>query len=630
MDSNLKVRSPRVQLSYDVERGEQIERMELPFVVGVLAELSGQSDLPRLNERRFMSISRDNLDSALRSIEPKLCFSVENKLSDDERLCVNLQFQKMRDFEPLEIIRRVDPLWQLFQRRSHLYCLVTDLDSNPTLHGWLIKLIRNPSDAIALGSQEWDVIFDQIITEAELGLGLDTEGELRAKENLNTFLAVAREASFRADADLVAQIETSIEKLDARLNEQLNQIMHAPEFQKLEASWRGLHYLVGKTNTSTNLTIRVLNVSKEELRKEFESAGDFHQSELFHKICNEAWRTPYGCLLGDYEFGRHPHDVLLLKRISQCAALAHAPFVAAAHPSLLDIESFENLDHLRHLDSVFNQNNYIQWRLFRDSDDSRYVGLVLPHMLMRLPYSSKKEVGYSFVENVNDGDHEKFLWGNAAYALGGCIVNAFAEHGWCAAIRGVDGGGLVDDLPQYMFCSVQGDELMKSPTEIDIFYRREAELANLGFISLIHRKRTAEAVFFSAPSCHKPITFGNTEATVNEQLWSQLPYVLVASRFAHYVKQIHLHFNKGGEKESNEELESFLNRWILNYVTLSADATPFDKARYPLAEARVEVGASPNDLNARLATIYLKPHFQLVIPPACFKMTLELPNPVPQ
>lgn len=630
MDSKLNVRPPRVQLSYDVETGDRIERIELPFVIGVLAELSGQGDLPPLNERRLMSLSRENLDSVLRSIEPRLCFSVENKISDNESLCVDLQFQKMRDFEPLEIIHRVEPLSQLFQRRSHLYGLVTDLDGNLTLGGWLKKLIKNPADVSALGLQEWDVIIDQIITEAELGVDIDIEGRWRSKEKLNTFLAAAREANFRADADLVAQIETWIEKLDARLNDQLNQIMHAPEFQKLEASWRGLHYLVDKTNTSTKLIIKVLNVSKEELRKNFENADDFHRSELFHKIYGDefdkAYRTPYGCLIGDYEFGRHPQDVLLLKRISQVAALAQAPFVAAAHPSLLDIDSFENLDHLRDLDGVFNQNGYIQWRVFRDSDDSRYVGLVLPHMLMRLPYSTKQEVGFSFVENVNEGDHESFLWGNAAYALGSCIAKAFLEHGWCAAIRGVNGGGLIDDLPQYLFCSAQGDELMKSPTEIDIFYRREAELANLGFISLIHRKRTAQAVFVSAPSCHKPKIYDCQEFTFDAHLWSQLPYVLVASRFAHCIKQICLNSIQNGENKSNEELESTLNRWISNYVTLSPDASPSDKARYPLAEARVEVVSSPNDANTRLMTICMKPHFQLEIPPACCKMILELPN----
>jgi type VI secretion system protein ImpC len=407
--------------------------------------------------------------------------------------------------------------------------------------------------------------------------------------------------------------------------------MHADAFQKLEASWRGLHYLVMHTETGTMLKLRLLNVTKQELINDLEKATEFDQSALFKKNYEEEYGTfgghPYGLLIGDYAFGRHPQDMALLEKISNVAAAAHAPFIAAASPRLFDMDSFTELGTPRDLAKIFESAELIKWRSFRDSEDSRYVALVLPHILMRLPYGpdTVPVEGVNFVEEVDGKDHQKYLWGNAAYALGQRITNAFARYGWCAAIRGVEGGGLVEGLPTHTFATDEGDLALKCPTEIAITDRREKELNDLGFIALCYCKGTDYAAFFGGQTTNKPKVYNTNEAKANARLSSQLPYILAASRFAHYLKVIIR--DKVGSFVTRGEVEQFLNKWISDYVVGDPEAQFVVKAKYPLQEARVDVTEIAGKPGCYKAVVFIKPHFQLDELTASMRLVAELPPP---
>jgi type VI secretion system protein ImpC len=426
-------------------------------------------------------------------------------------------------------------------------------------------------------------------------------------------------------------INTRIAQIDELLSNQLNAIMHAAAFQALEATWRGLHYLVTHSETGTMLKLRLLNVTQQELLNDLEKATEFDQSVLFKKLYEEEYGTfggyPYGLLIGDYEFGRHPQDVSLLEKISNVAAAAHAPFIAAASPKLFDMDSFTELGIPRDMAKVFESAELIKWRSFRESEDSRYATLVVPRILMRLPYGpdTVPVEGVNFVEDVDGKDHAKYLWGNPAYALGQRITNAFALYRWCAAIRGVEGGGLVEGLPAHTFGTDDGDIALKCPTEIAITDRREKELNDLGFITLCHCKGTDFAAFFGGQTTNKPKVYNTHEANANASISAQLPYILAASRFAHYLKAMMR--DKIGSFMSRGNVESFLNNWIADYVLLDDDAPQTIKAQYPLREARVDVSEIPGKPGCYTAVVFLKPHFQLEELTTSIRLVAELPPP---
>lgn len=440
-------------------------------------------------------------------------------------------------------------------------------------------------------------------------------------------------AAVPAPMDLAALVEDRKAEIDEVISHVLNGVMHTAEFQKLEASWRGLHYLVMNTETGTMLKLRLLNATQKELLNDLEKAVEFDQSVLFKHIYEDEYGTfggnPYSLLLGDYEFGRLPQDMSFLEKMSNVAAAAHAPFIAAASPQLFDLDSFTDLKVPRDLAKSFESTELIKWRSFRESEDSRYVALVLPHVLLRLPYGPKTipaEEFESFVEEVDGRDHRKYLWGNAAYAFGQRITNAFAHYKWTAAIRGVEGGGIVEGLPAHTFKTDEGDIALKCPTEIAITDRREKELNDLGFISLVHCKNTDYAAFFGGQTAQKPKVYDKPQATANARLSSQLPYMLAASRFAHYIKVIMR--DKVGSFMSRENVSDYLNRWIAGYVLLDDYASQSSKASYPLREARVDVFDVPGKPGVYKATVFLRPHFQLDELTASIRLVAELPPPV--
>jgi type VI secretion system protein ImpC len=452
-----------------------------------------------------------------------------------------------------------------------------------------------------------------------------------ARDLVGEFVNQILDASMTVSKDVGAAINRRIAQIDELISNQLNAIMHAEPFQRLEASWRGLHYQVMNTETSTMLKLRLFNVTKQELLSDLEKATEFDQSVLFKKVYEEEYGTfgghPYGLLIGDYEFGRHPQDVALLEKISNVAAAAHAPFIAAASAKLFDMDSFTDLGVPRDMAKIFESAELVKWRSFRDSEDSRYVTLLLPHILMRLPYGpdTVPVEGCNFVEDVDGKDHRKYLWGNAAYALGQRITNAFAQYRWCAAIRGVEGGGVVEGLPAHTFHTDEGDIALKCPTEIAITDRREKELNDLGFIALCHCKGTDFAAFFGGQTTNKPKLYNTNEANANARLSAQLPYLLAASRFAHYLKAMMR--DKIGSFMTRGNVETYLNTWISDYVLLDDDAPQSIKAQYPLREARVDVSEIPGKPGCYKAVVFLKPHFQLEELTTSIRLVAELPPP---
>jgi type VI secretion system protein ImpC len=485
------------------------------------------------------------------------------------------------------------------------------------------------TQAAAAGTQDQATMLDQIITETRIGKD-DWERD-QSRRQIATLVEEVMKGTLRVSRDLEATINARIADIDRLLSAQLNVIMHTPEFQKLEASWRGLHYLVQQSETSTMMKIRVLNVSKDDLRKDLEKAVEFDQSALFKKVYEEEYGTfggaPYGVLLGDYEFGRHPQDLSLLEKVSNVAAAAHAPFISAANPGLLGLESFTDLPNPRDLAKKFDTPDYAKWKSFRESEDSRYVGLTLPQILMRLPYGPETVPveTFNFKEDVDGTDHSKYLWSNAAYGFGARLTDAFAKYGWCAAIRGVEGGGRVDGLPTHTFRTDDGEIALKCPTEIAITDRREKELSDLGLIPLVHCKGTDFAAFFAAQSCQKAKKYDTDAANANARLSTQLQYMMAMSRFAHYLKSIMR--DKIGSFMTRKDCEDFLNRWITKYVVSTEDAGQEIKARFPLKEARIEVAEVPGKPGVYKAIAFLKPHFQLDELTVSLRLVAELPPP---
>lgn len=477
-------------------------------------------------------------------------------------------------------------------------------------------------------------------TTTETGL-LDTilDKGMRARDDtqrahatgiLGEFVRKVTEGYIAPGRDVVASIDGAIAQIDQLLSAQLNEVMHHPDFQKLESTWRGLFYLVDRSETGPTLSIRVLNASKKDLLDDLTKAVEFDQSGLFKKIYEDEFGMPggkpFGTIIGDYEFTKHPQDMLLLEKMSNVAAAAFAPFIAAAGPQLFGMDSYTELQQPRDLSMIFQGAEYIKWRSFRESEDSRFVGLTLPRVLSRLPYGEATQPveAFRFEEDVTGKDHHKYLWMNAAWAFGTRVTDAFAKYGWTAAIRGREGGGVVEGLPVHTFPTDDGDIAAKCPTEIGITDRREAELDRLGFIPLSHYKDTDYAVFMGARSCQKAKKYSTDEATANAEISALLPYQLACSRFAHYLKMICR--DKIGSFMERKDCEDYLTTWISKYVLLDDKATQEQKAKFPLREAKVEVTENKAKPGSYNAVFHLRPHFQLEELTMSLRLVSEVPR----
>ena len=472
-------------------------------------------------------------------------------------------------------------------------------------------------------------LLDQIVENSKVAKS--TIEHNRAKDLISELVNQVMQGTVVMSANLTATLDARVAELDQLISAQVSAIMHAPEFQRLESSWTGLNYLIRNTSTSPNLKIKVLNATKKELVKDFQSALDFDQSVMFKKVYEEEFGTfggaPFGTLLGDFEISRQPEDMYFIEQMSHIAAAAHAPFVTAAAPELFGLDTYADLGRPRDLSKVFDTVEYAKWKSFRESEDSRYIGLTLPRFLGRLPFNSKDGVtaeGFNFVEDVDGTDHSKYLWCNATYAFGAKLTRAFEDFGWCAAIRGVEGGGLVEDLPTHTFKTDEGEIALKCPTEIAITDRREKELNDLGFISLVHCKNTDYAAFFGAQSAQKTKKYNTDSANANAVLSAQLQYVFTVSRIAHYMKAMMR--DKIGSFAAASNVEDFLNRWLMQYVLLDDNASQEAKAQFPLREASVQVAEVPGRPGVYRAVSFLRPHFQLDELSVSLRLVAELPQ----
>jgi len=469
-----------------------------------------------------------------------------------------------------------------------------------------------------------------------LGATRQTERD-RAQDLIKALTEEALKGTVSFSRNLQQTFDRAIAEIDRKVSEQLNAVMHHERFLKLEGSWRGLQYLVKNSETGGSLKLRLLQASKRELSRDLQRATEFDQSQLFKKLYENEFGMPggepYGALIGDYEWTNHPDDVETLRLVSNVAAASFAPFISAAGAGMFGFDDWRDLSKPRDLAKVFDTAEYTKWRAFRETEDSRFVNLVLPRVIARLPYgaqtSAVDEFGYEEAPADAAGrprqmQHDEYCWMNASYVMGARLTDAFAQNGFCVAIRGAEGGGKVSNLPNHTFISDDGDVDAKCPTEIGITDRREAELSALGFLPLCHYKNTDHAVFFGAQSVQKPKKYDRPEATANAAISARLPYLMATGRFAHFLKVMGR--DKIGSFLEASDCEVWLNRWIKNYVNSNENAGAESKARYPLREAKVEVREVPGKPGVYNAVAYMRPWLQMEELTTSMRMVARIPH----
>ena len=433
--------------------------------------------------------------------------------------------------------------------------------------------------------------------------------------------------------DVLESIKAIIAEIDRQLSEQINLILHHAEFQKMESAWRGLAYMVNNTETDQHLKIRVMDMSKAELAKTLKryKGAAWDQSPIFKKVYEEEYGQfggePFGAIVGDFYFDHSPADVELLGEMSKIAASAHAPFITGASPSLMQMDSWQELANPRDLTKIFTTAEYAAWRSLRESDDSRYIGLAMPRFLSRTPYGARTNPveEFEFEEDTAGMDHSKYTWSNAAYAMATNINRSYKIYGWGSRIRGIESGGAVENLPLHTFPTDDGGVDQKCPTEIAISDRREAELSANGLLSMIHRKNSDFAAFIGAQSLHKPAEYDDPDASANASLAARLPYLFACNRFAHYLKCIVR--DKIGSFKEKEDMERWLNNWIMNYVDGDpANSSEITKAQKPLAAAEVVVEEIEGNPGYYTSKFFLRPHYQLEGLTVSLRLVTKLPS----
>jgi type VI secretion system protein ImpC len=435
---------------------------------------------------------------------------------------------------------------------------------------------------------------------------------------INTLVQQALADTSLIKDDVLDTIEEMIARLDEKLSDQINAIIHAHEFQSIESAWRGLSYLVYNSETDATLKLKIMNVSKNELYRDLRNYPDakWDQSPLFKKIYEAEFGQlggePFGCLVGDYYFDQSAVDVRLLRDLGKIAASAHCPFIAGAAPALMGMDTWTELSNPRDLSKIFETPDYAAWKSLRDSENSRYMALCMPRVLARDPFGAKTVPveDFNFEEETDGHKGEKYAWMNAAYAMAANINRAYKEYGWTVRIRGVQSGGEVINLPTHTFPTDDGDIDLKCPTEIAISDRREAELSKSGLLPLIHRKNSDKAAFIGAQSLYRPKKYDNVDATASDNISSRIPYMFAVSRFSHYLKCMVR--DQIGETKERDELQKWLQKWITQYVDGDPkNSSIAQKAKKPLADAKVEVFEDEENPGYYSARFYLRPHFQL-------------------
>lgn len=479
--------------------------------------------------------------------------------------------------------------------------------------------VAETSEFAALLNKEFRPKSDRAAEEIESAVGTLAEYVLKDTGLVST--------------DAVASIEALIGQIDKKLTEQVNLIMHHPDFQALESAWRGLSYMVNNTETDESLKIKVMSISKKDLHKSLRKfkGTAWDQSPIFKQMYEQEYGQfggePYGCVVGDYYFDHGPQDVETLGELAKVSAAMHSPFISAVNPKVMQFDSWGELSNPRDLTKIFQTPEYAGWKSLRESEDSRYLGLTMPRFLARQPYGAKTDPvdEFDFEEDTEGADSDKYAWANSAYAMAVNINKSFKMYGWCSRIRGIESGGAVEGLPTHTFPTDDGGVAMKCPTEIAISDRREAELAKNGFMPLVHRKNTDFAAFIGAQSLQKPAEYDDPDATANANLAARLPYLFASCRFAHYLKCIVR--DKIGSFKERDEMQRWLNDWVMQYVdgdpSNSSEAT---KARKPLAAAEVIVEEDESNPGYYRSRFFLRPHYQLEGLTVSLRLVSKLPS----
>ena len=667
-------RAPRVHIEYEVETYGSRQKVILPFVMGVMTDLSGHSHVEKttLENRAFVEFDLDNFEQRMAAIAPRAVFSVANTLTGDGKLNIDLSFLKMDQFSPGEIVKQVPELAKLFEARQQLNDLMIYMDGKDGAQNLLSNFLSDPALIKALAAVKTVDGGDgakektQSISDQQFGVEDDRIGEEAIQANYNPpmetrsldefsnllkkefkpndeMLANRIEQAVQTLAqqalsdtnvvsnDLFSTMDSMRDALDKQLSDQVNQIIHHLEFQKMESAWRGLHYLVLNTATGSDLKIRVINMAKEECRKVFRAYNGraWDQSPLFKQIYESEFGQlggePYGAFVCDYAFDHSPQDLEVLKGLAKIGATAHAPFLSSAAPGLLGMESWQELSNPRDIGQLFDASDYMAWRGFRASNASRYIALTVPRFLGRMTYGAKSDPVEEFdFEEVTNGEHDKYLWVNSAYAMGVRITEAFSTWGWCTRIRGVEGGGTVENLPIAYFPADVGGADIKCATEISISDRREADLSRAGLLPLVHRQNTDEAFFIGAQTCYQPKAYEDPAASANENLAARLPYIFACSRFVHYIKCMVRDWI--GSARDPSQLQRDLSQWIFQYIDASPESSIEEtKARLPLKDASIEVVPDPVHAGRLTCKLLVVPHYQLEGMDVALTVTFELP-----
>jgi type VI secretion system protein ImpC len=639
----------RVCITFDVHDGNVIQKKELPFVVGVLADLSGHPKDPLVpfDQRKAFLIDRDKFNETMERAGTRLALRVSNKLTDSSTsLAVELNFRRIDDFEPTRVAGQIGPLKLLLEVRQALYQVLNSMDVKAPSGLLLDEILASTDNPLALSSgtspsnaagppQSEPITTEQAaarlldrVDQALKTTGSRDDSEAdRLRSYFRRLLDQATQPG-QPSNDVASSVKRWIAEIDGSLSAQLNEVMHHPDFQKLEGTWHGLQYLVSHTETGENLKIRVLNVSKKELLRDQEQAVKFDESTLFKKIHDEQYGwlggEPYALLVGDCEFSYAPDDLNLLKKISQVAAAAHAPFVAAASPKMFGLNRFDEFVSVVGLPKILDRAEYAGWKSFRATEDSRFTALTVPRVLSRLPYgaSFKRVEQFNFEENVDGPNSDKFAWMSSAWAYAARVTDAAARWGWMARIRGLEGGGRVEGLPLHTFGRSDGGIAMECPAEIAVSERHEADLSHLGFLPLFHDKATGSAVFMGAQSCHKPQQFFDAAASAAAELSAKLSHLLCASRFMHYLRIMAR--DKIDVFMSAAECEAWLNDWIRSYCERPEAET--GSTERPLSDARVQIQPATGKPGWHKMIVDLVPFYQVEDQMAVLRLVTEIPR----
>lgn len=561
------------------------EGRELPFVVGVLADLTGSGAGEPLAGRRFVDIDGEHVDDAVAAFAPSVRLTVDDVISRDGTLLeIDLSFKRLADFEPPAIARKVGSLRKLLEIRERRQ-----------------EELKAEERAVAPDAGS---LLESVLDATTPGDGAAPVDWRRELQGILSRHGPPSEADLRV--------------IDAALSAQLNPILRAPEFRRLEGTWRGVAYLARRTGAREPVKIRLLNVSRRELHADLSEAPDLDRSALYQRVRDAGFTSeagePLGLLVGDYEFSHHPEDVDLLYGLSFIASAFHCPFIAALSPAMFGLEHFHELSTIKGLERMFESPTYVQWRSFRDSEESRFVTLALPRVLARPPYGreSAPVEGFDLEETAGGAGRstrtpvDSFCWMSAAYAVAARLADSFARTGLCLAARGVEGGGRVEALAVSAFPSDDGESLVESSTELAITGRLEPALGRLGFLPLCHVPEEVTPVLVSTRTTQKPKRYGpkNPAASALAENVADLRCLLFTCRFAHYL--VNRWEQMAASGAGNSEVAASLNRWIARYVAPGPESPD---SEYPLAEGRVDVKPVAETPGEYVATATLAPRF---------------------